>query len=63
MRHFLDALQDFQAASAALAFQRIGGIGNKLELVQNELRDDYGSVEKLGVGDIGDAAVDDHAGV
>ncbi len=40
VRHLLDALQHFEAAAPALALQRIGGIGDELQFVQNELRDD-----------------------
>src|SRR6185437_7875723 len=40
-----------------------GGICNHLQFVQNELGDDESAVEKAGVGDVGDAAVDDDAGV
>ena len=36
MRHFLDALQHFQSAAAALALQRVGRIGHQLQLAQNE---------------------------
>ena len=61
--HFLDALEDIQAAPAAVALHGIGGIGDKLQLPQNELRDYQHAVEEAGFGDIGDAAVDDHRGV
>jgi len=41
----------------------IGGIGDQLQLAQHELRDHQGAVDKSGFDDIGDAAVDDDAGV
>ena len=63
MRHFLNALQDIEAAPAAIALHGIGRIGHHLKLVQNELRDHQDAVEKAGIGDIGDAAVDDDAGI
>ncbi len=63
VRHLLDALQDVQAAAAAVALHRIGRIGHQLQLAQHELRNHQHAVEETGFGDIGDAAVDDHAGV
>ncbi len=63
MRHFLNALQHVEPAPAAIALHRIGRIGHHLQLVQHELRDHQNAVEKTGIGDIGDAAVDDDAGV
>ena len=61
--HLLDALQDVQAAAAAVALQRIGRIGDQLQFAQHELRDDQTSVQKTGFDDVGDAAVDDDAGI
>ena len=61
--HLLDLLQDVEPAAAAVAFQRVGGIGDELQLLQHELRDDERAVEKAGLADVGDAAVDDDAGV
>ena len=46
-----------------LRLSEIGGVGNQLQLAQNELRDDDDAVEEAGLGDVGDAAVDDDAGV
>ena len=61
--HLLDLLQDVEAAAAAVALQRVGGVGDELQLLQHELRDDERAVEEAGLADVGDAAVDDHAGV
>src|SRR6185436_562747 len=36
--HLLDLLQDVEAAAAAVAFHRIGGIGDELQLLEDELR-------------------------
>ena len=62
-RHLLDALQDVEAAAAAIALQGVGGIGHQLQFAQHELRDHDDAVEEAGFGDVGDAAVDDDAGV
>ena len=61
--HLLDALQDVEAAAAAVAAQRIGRIGDLLQLLQHELRHDERAVDESGLADVGDAAVDDDAGV
>ena len=57
------ALQDVEAATAALALRRIGGVGDHLQLAQDEFRNDQHAFEETGFRDIGDAAVDDRAGV
>ena len=59
----MQALQDVEAAAAAVPLQRVGGVGHQLQLAQDELRGDDDAVEKSGLGDVGDAAVDDDAGV
>ena len=61
--HLLDLLQDVEAAAAAVALQRIGRVGDELQLLQHELRNDQRAVEEAGLADVGDAAVDDDAGV
>ena len=61
--HLLDLLQDVEAAAAAVALQRVGGIGDQLQLLEDELRDHERAIEKAGLADVGDAAVDDDAGV
>ena len=61
--HLLDALQDVETAAAAVAAQRIGRIGDLLQLLEHELRNDERAVDEAGLADVGDAAVDDDAGV
>ena len=53
-------MQDIEAAAAAVALQRVGGIRDKLQLLQHELRDDERTVEKSRLADVRDSAVDDH---
>src|SRR5581483_5534484 len=62
-RHLLDFLEDVEAAPAAVALQRVAGVGHELELLEHELRDDERAVDEAGLADVGDAAVDDHARV
>src|SRR5580693_5149245 len=61
--HLLQALQNVKAAAAAVALQRVGGIGHELQLAQHELRSNDDPVEEAGFGNVGDAAVNDDAGV
>ena len=44
-------------------FRLIGGIGHQLQFAQHELRKQQHAVEKMRLADVGDAAVDDHAGI
>ena len=62
-RHLLDAMQDVEPAPAAVALERIGRVGDELQLLEHELRHDQRAVEESGLDDVGDAAVDDHARV
>ena len=62
-RHLLNLLQDVEAAAAAVALHRIGGVGDELQFLQHELRDHQRAVEEARLADVGDAAVDDHARV
>jgi hypothetical protein len=59
----LNALQDFEATAAALAAQAVRGVGDSLQFVQDELRYQQGAIEKVGFADVGNAAVDENAGV
>ena len=59
----LHALQHVEAAASALPFRAVGGVGHDLQLAQHELRHHHHAVDKSGLGDIGDAPVDNHAGV
>src|ERR1700739_2319537 len=61
--HLLQALEHLQAAAAALALKRVRGIGDVLKFVKNEARDSERAVEEMSFANIGDAAVDQSAGV
>ena len=61
--HLLNALEDVESTAPAVSFEGVGGIGNHLQFTQDELRNDQGSVEEAGFDDVGDASVDDHAGI
>ena len=63
MSHFLDALQNIQAAAAAITLEGIGGIGDQLQLAENKLRNDQHAVQKACLGDVRDPPVDNHAGI
>src|SRR5215510_12723976 len=60
---FLDALKDVQSSPATVALGGIGRVGDLLQLAQDELRDENRAAHKTGLGDVGDAPVNDHAGV
>src|SRR5207302_2185157 len=62
-RHLLNLLEDVEASAAAIALQRVGRIGDELQLLQHELRNHQRAVEETGLADIRDAAVDDDARV
>ncbi len=57
------AVPVWQAAAAALALRGVGGVGNHLQFAQDEFRNDEDPFEEAGLGDVGDAAIDDGAGV
>ena len=59
----LHALQHVETAAAALTLRAVGGVGDNLQLAQHELRHHHGAINEAGLGDVGDAAVDDDAGV
>src|SRR5208337_350594 len=61
--HFLETLQDVEAAASAIAFERIGGIGHQLQFAEHKLRDHDQAVEETGLGDVSDAAVNNDAGI
>src|SRR5215475_6452795 len=63
MRHLLDTLEHFQPAASALAAKRIGGIGDLLQFVQYKLWHLQRAVEKLCLANVGNAPVNQHAGV
>jgi len=55
--------EDFQAAAASGAAERVVGVGDVAKLIEDKSRDDESAADEAGLGDIGDAAVDDGAGV
>ena len=50
-------------APSPLALHRVGGIGHQLQLAQDELRNQQHSVHEMSLADVGDSAVDNHAGI
>ena len=59
----LEPGQDLEAAPAAGPPLRVRAVGDPLQLVQDEMRDQQAVVQEAGVDDVGDPAVDDGAGV
>ena len=59
----LHAVQNVQTPSSPRPFHGVRGIGNVLQLVQNEARHDQIALQKSGVRNVGDPAVNDDAGV
>src|ERR1019366_5066539 len=62
-RDLLDALQDVKAAAAAVALHGVSRVGDQLKFSQYELGNHDHTVQEAGLGDVGDATVDDHARV
>ena len=62
-RFLLHPGQDLEPAPAAVATERVGAVGDVLELLEHELRDDERAVDEPGLDDLGDPAVDDRARV
>src|SRR5207249_4985838 len=62
-RNFLQALENVETTAATIALERVRRIRNQLQFAQDELGCDDHAVEEAGFGDVGDAAVDNHAGV
>src|SRR5207245_11401743 len=56
----LHLLQDVESAPAAVALERVGGVGYLLQLPQDELGYDQRALQEAGLADVGDAPVDDH---
>ena len=59
----LDAIEHFESAPAAGAFDGIGGIGDLLEFPEHKARHDDQAFEEMGFNQVGDAPVNDDAGV
>ena len=62
-RFLLHPVEDLETAPAAVAAQRVGAVGDVLELVEDEARDDERAVDEARFDDLGDPAVDDRARV
>src|SRR5262249_18782889 len=60
---FLEALKYVETAATPIAFQRVGRVSHQLQLPQHKLRDHDDAIEEAGFGNVGDAAVDDDAGI
>ena len=59
----MEALEYLKAAAAALALERIGGIGDQLKFVEDETGNAERAIEEMGFADFGDATVNEDAGV
>jgi len=60
---FLDAAENLKAAASAGAFDGIFGIGDLLEFFQDEAGHNNDAFEEIGFDEVGNAAVDDDAGI
>ena len=62
-RRLLEPVEDVEPAAAAVPAQLVGAVGDALQLLEHEPRDDHRLVDHPGLGDVGDPAVDDDRGV
>ena len=62
-RFLLHPIEDLEPAAPAVPTQRVGVVGDVLELVEHEARDDERAADEAALHDLGDAAVDDRARV
>ena len=62
-RDALQALQHVESALAPVALERVGRVGDLLQLAKDELGDDQRAVEEAHLAEVHDATVDDHGGV
>src|SRR5262249_47819477 len=60
---FLQPVQDVQAAPATIAAQAVGRIGDMLQFFQHKAWHDECAADKASLADVGNAAIDDGAGV
>src|SRR5260370_27858073 len=61
--HLLDTLHDIEPAPSAVPLQRVGRVGHQLQLAQHKLRQHQHAIQKASFGNIGNAAVNDDAGI
>ena len=59
----LDAVEHFEAAPAAGALDGVAGVGDLLDFPEHEARDDDEAFEQARLDQVGDAPVNDDAGV
>src|SRR5690606_40263288 len=59
----LNAVKNIQTPAAAVALEGVGRIGNMAQLFQDKTGDDNLAVQEAGITDIGNAAVNDDAGI
>ena len=59
-RRFLEPVEDVEPAPAPVPPKLVGAVGDTLKLLEHEARNDELLVDDPGLGDVGDAAVDDH---
>ena len=63
LRRALEAAQHLQAAASARLADGIVGIGDQLQFAEHKARHDDDALDKIGLDQVGDPAVDDDAGV
>ena len=59
----LDTIEHFESAAAAGAFDGVTGIGDLLEFSEHKTRHDDQAFEEMGLNQIGDAPINDDAGI
>ena len=59
----LQPVQDVEPAPTAISPELVGAVGNTLKLLKHEAGNDELLVDHAGLGDVGDATVDDDRGV
>jgi hypothetical protein len=59
----LELIQNIQATPSSLSLDAVSGVRYKLQLFEDKLRNDQISVDEFRVTNIGDPAIDDHAGI
>src|SRR5262249_9220163 len=62
-RHFLNPLQDIQPPPSSVPLERVGGVRDLLKFAKYEMRRHQDSIQKTGLANVGDTAVDNHAGI
>jgi len=60
---FAAAVQHFKPATAPRALDVVGGVGDLLQFQQHKSRHDDQSIDEMGFNQVGDASINDDAGV